>query len=85
MKKRLVSLMSCLLLLCFAGAAVAESFTATASGFGGDVSVTLTIDANTLTDVKIEGAGETPTIGGAALEKLAAAMLPARPSPAMRR
>lgn len=75
MMKRFVSLIACLLLVCFAGAAMAESFTATAAGFGGDVTVTLTIDGTNLTDAKIDGAGETPTIGGAAMEKLSAAML----------
>lgn len=75
MMKRFVSLLACLLLICFCGAAMAESFSATATGFHGDVTVTLTIDAENLTDVKIEGAGETPTIGGAAMEKLAEAML----------
>lgn len=64
MMKRFVSLIACLLLVCFAGAAMAESFTATAAGFGGDVTVTLTIDGTNLTDAKIDGAGETPTIGG---------------------
>ena len=75
MMKRFVSLLACLLLVCFAGVAMADSFTATAAGFHGDVSVTLTIDGVNLVDVKIEGAGETPAIGGAAMEKLAEAML----------
>lgn len=75
MSKRLFSLIACLLLVCFAGAAMAESFTAAAAGFGGEVTVTLTIEGDTLTNVAIEGAGETPAIGGAAMEKLAEAML----------
>ena len=75
MMKRFVSLIACVLLVCFAGAAMAESFAATAAGFGGDVTVTLTIDGTNLVDAKIEGAGETQAIGGAAMEKLAEAML----------
>lgn len=75
MSKCFAVLIACLLLVCFTGAAMAQSFTATAAGFGGDVTVALTIDGANLTDVKIEGAGETPAIGGAALEKLAEAMV----------
>lgn len=47
------------------------TYTGEAGGFGGKVSVTLTVDASAITDVAIEGASETPTIGGAALEELA--------------
>lgn len=75
MKKRMVLLIACLLTVCFACTAAAESFTAAATGFGGEVSVTLTIDGQKLTDVSIEGANETPAVGGAALEKLREAML----------
>ena len=75
MSRRLISLITCLLLICFAGTAMAESYTASAVGFHGDVTVTLTIEGDTLTDVAIEGAGETPAIGGAAMEKLKEAMI----------
>ena len=38
---------------------------------GGAVTATLTVDANgTVTDCKLEGAQETESIGGAALEEL---------------
>lgn len=47
------------------------TYTGEAQGYGGSVKVTVTMDANTITDVKIEGNDETPTIGGAALETLA--------------
>mgnify|MGYP002512281697 CR=1 FL=1 len=47
------------------------TYTGEASGYGGTVSVTITVDASSVTDVTIEGADETPTIGGAALEELA--------------
>ena len=40
-------------------------------GVGGAVTATLTVDANgTVTDCKLEGAQETESIGGAALEEL---------------
>lgn len=45
--------------------------TGSADGFGGAVTATLTVDANgTITDCKLEGAQETESIGGAALEEL---------------
>ena len=47
------------------------TYTGEAAGYGGTVSVTITVDASSVTDVTIEGADETPTIGGAALEELA--------------
>lgn len=43
-----------------------------ANGYGGKVSVTLTVDASSITDVTVQGDDETPAIGGAALEELAA-------------
>lgn len=53
-----------------AGVYTPGSYTASAKGFGGDVTVTVTVDANSVTDVEITGADETPTVGGAALEEL---------------
>lgn len=45
--------------------------TGCAEGFGGAVTATLTVDANgTVTDCELEGAQETESIGGAALEEL---------------
>lgn len=54
MSRRLISLITCLLLICFAGTAMAESYTASAVGFHGDVTVTLTIEGDTLTDAAME-------------------------------
>lgn len=51
-----------------------ETYTASAKGFGGDVTVTLTLDGNRLTGVTAEGANETPGVGTVALEKLPAQM-----------
>ena len=49
--------------------------TAAAKGFGGEVSVTLEILDGVLTDVKIAGPDETPSVGGQAIEKLPGIML----------
>lgn len=46
------------------------TYTGTASGFGGEVSAELTVDANNVTSVVLTGNDETPTVGGAALETL---------------
>ena len=51
--------------------AASATKTGSAEGFGGAVTATLTVDANgTVTDCKLEGAQETESIGGAALEEL---------------
>lgn len=44
-------------------------------GFGGNITVTITVDTDKITDVSIEGEKETPTIGGAALEKLSESIM----------
>ncbi len=51
----------------------AETFTAgeyeaTATGFGGNVTVKITVDSDTVTAVQVTGEGETPALGGAAIE-----------------
>ncbi len=47
------------------------TYTGEAQGFGGTVTATVTVDANKIVEVKLEGPGETETVGGAALEPLA--------------
>ncbi|SFG14625.1 FMN-binding protein [Oribacterium sp. WCC10] len=47
-----------------------ETLTGTAKGFGGDVTVTLTMDGDKIVAATIEGKDETPTVGGAAFEEL---------------
>lgn len=54
---------------------VSGTFTGTAKGMGGDVTVTLTIADNVLTDVKAEGPNETEGIGSKAIEKLPGEMV----------
>ena len=46
------------------------TLTGTGKGFGGDVTVTLTMDGDKIVAASIEGKDETPTVGGAALEEL---------------
>lgn len=49
---------------------VSGDFSSTAVGYGGDVTVTITMDNGALKDVAIEGKDETPAVGGAALDTL---------------
>lgn len=51
-------------------AAVSGDFTGTAQGFGGEVSVTVTLTDGEITAVVAEGAGETEGVGTKALESL---------------
>lgn len=60
------------------GASAEEAFTAgeyegSAQGFGGMVNVKLTVDESAITAIEITGDGETPTLGGAAMETMAQA------------
>ena len=50
-------------------------YTGTATGFGGDVTVKVTVDENTVTAVEITGEKETPALGGAAIEKYATSLV----------
>lgn len=50
---------------------------AMAIGYGGDITVTVKVSQGRITEVKAEGSGETPGIGGDALEKLPPAMVAA--------
>ena len=55
-----------------AAASVTKTGTGTGKGFGGDIVATLTVESDgTVSDCKLEGASETESIGGAALEELA--------------
>ena len=74
MRKVLSLILCACLLLSLSCVVLAEGFTpgeyeATAQGFGGPVTVKLSFDADKVTAVSIEGAGETPTVGGAAIEQ----------------
>ena len=54
------------------------TYTATYPGFGGDVTVTMTFDATSITDIEIDAAAETSTVGGPAAQTLQQAILDAQ-------
>lgn len=68
MKKWLVLLLVCLLAL--PALCSAQSYEATAAGFGGEINVVLDVEEGKIVGAQITGEGETPAIGGAALETL---------------
>ena len=53
-----------------AGKYTAGTYTGEGEGFGGTVTVTLTVDENAITAVEINAESETPAVGGAAAEEL---------------
>ena len=63
-----------------AGGYTAGTYTATAQGINGDVTVTMTFDAEKITEVVIDASGETESIGGAAAEQLTTAIMDAQSS-----
>jgi len=75
--KRIVALLTVLAMMMSIVPAMAETVTATgtAKGFGGDVTVTLTLTDGVITEAKAEGANETPGVGTPALENLPAAIM----------
>lgn len=54
------------------------TYTATEKGFGGDVTVTVTVGSSKITAVDIKGDSETPTVGGAAIKRLGPAIMKAQ-------
>lgn len=54
------------------------TYTASAQGYGGDVTVTITVDESKITDVKIEGDKETEGIGSKAVASMPEAILAAQ-------
>lgn len=46
------------------------TYSATEQGFGGEITVEITVDEESITDVKITGDNETPTLGGIAVEEM---------------
>ncbi|KPU43754.1 electron transport complex subunit RsxG [Oxobacter pfennigii] len=46
------------------------TYKAAVKGFNGDVTVTITVDADKITNVSVEGPKETPNIGGQAVKEL---------------
>lgn len=77
MKKRVSILLLVIMLISLFNVAGAESFSATERGFGGEVTVTLTIEDGKLTQVEAVGEGETLGVGTRALEEMPPKMLAA--------
>ena len=75
MKKLLSLVLICLMAI--PAFACAETFAASAAGFGGEVVVALTIEDGKIVGAQITGDSETPTIGGAALDPLAEQLIAA--------
>lgn len=74
--KKTVSLILCLaLLVSIASIALGDTYSAVERGFGGDVSVTLTIENGKLTQVDVTGEYETNGIGSLAIENLPGKMV----------
>ncbi len=73
--KRFAAMLIALVMVLTMVPAMAETATGTAKGFGGDVTVTLTLTDGVITEAKAEGADETPGVGTPALEQLPAAMV----------
>lgn len=71
----LLAVMMMVVSLASASAMTAGTYTGTAKGFGGDVTVTVEVSDSAIVSVKAEGAGETPGIGTNALEMLPTAIV----------
>ena len=75
MKKYLGLLLALILAFAVFSAWADETYTGTAKGFGGDVTVVLTCKDGIITDVSVTGEMETKEFGGAALPQLATQIL----------
>ncbi len=75
--KRIVALLTVLVMMLAIVPAMADTVTGTgaAAGFGGQVTVTVTLTDGVITAMTAEGADETPGIGTPALESVPAAMV----------
>ena len=73
--KRFAAMLIALVMMLTMVPAMADEVTGTAKGFGGDVTVTLTVENGVIVAAKAEGADETPGVGTPALEQLPAAMV----------
>ncbi|MBQ9265400.1 MAG: flavocytochrome c [Clostridia bacterium] len=77
MKNRLFALLTVLAMLLFVVPAMADTVTGTgtAKGFGGDITVTVTLNDGVISDVVIVGDAETQGIGSVAVENFGAEMV----------
>lgn len=76
--KKLFSTLLMTALLCAGASANAETYTSVQQGFGGEVSVSVTIEGDKMTDVTVVGEKETIGVGSIAIEKLPGAMVDAQ-------
>ena len=76
--KKLFSTLLVTALLCAGASANAETYTSVQQGFGGEVSVSVTIEGGKMTDVTVVGEKETIGVGSIAIEKLPGAMVDAQ-------
>ena len=78
--KKLFTLISVLCLLTLTGCAKSneQTVSATAKGYGGDITVTLTVKDDKITDVKIVGDGETKDVGSKSVEQMPEQILSAQ-------
>ena len=58
-----------------AAMASAETYSASAKGFGGDVTVTVTVEDGKIAAAEAAGISETPALGGAAMPQLCEAIV----------
>ncbi|MBQ7844764.1 MAG: flavocytochrome c [Clostridia bacterium] len=72
--KRISALLLALVMMLTVVPAMADEVSGTAKGFGGDVTVTLTVEDGVITAAKATGDAETPGVGTPALEQLPALM-----------
>lgn len=77
MREKLIACMLSLGLCASTAWAEPADFTATAQGFGGDVSVTLTVDEEKITACTIVGDAETAGVGSRAIEEMPAQIMQA--------
>ena len=77
MTKNWMALLLCLAML-LTGSALAETYTSVQQGFGGEVSVSITIEDGKMTDVSVVGEKETIGVGSIAIEKLPGQILEAQ-------
>ena len=77
--RKMVALLLASVMALTVGVACAEmtpgTYEGVAQGFGGPVTVKVTVDAAAVTAAEITGEGETPALGGAAIEQLTTALV----------
>ena len=76
--KKTIGILVCIALAALMSLGMAETFTASAPGFGGEVSVSVTVENGTITGVDAQGPMETQGVGSNAIEQLPEAILAAQ-------